>query len=78
MITTGILEGRHLASVPHALKPNLLPTVKVSWKASFLGIAPLQLLSFHFLPMKLRVLAANLLDMIWVTMISFVTHRDRH
>ena len=78
MITTGILEGRHLASVPHKLKHDLLPAVKVSWKASLLGIAPLQLLPFHFLPMKLRVLAVNLLDVIWVTMISFVTHRNRH
>ena len=59
MITTGILEGRHLVSVPRKLK----------WKASLLGIAPLQLLSFHFLPMKLRVLAVNLLDVIWVTVI---------
>jgi len=29
------------------------------------------------LPMKLRVLAVNVLDVIWVTVMSYVTHRNR-
>ena len=77
MITTGILEGRQ-SSIVHELKHDLIPALKVSWRVSILGYIPAQLLSFHFLPIKLRVLAVNILDVIWVTAISYATHRNRH
>mmetsp|Transcript_29175 Transcript_29175/g.53812 ORF Transcript_29175/g.53812 Transcript_29175/m.53812 type:complete len:203 (-) Transcript_29175:180-788(-) len=77
MVTTALLEGRH-ALIPHELMHDLIPAVKVSWKVSIMGFAPLQLLSFHFLPIKLRVLAVNVLDVVWVTVMSYVTHLNRH
>ena len=77
MITTGLLEGRQ-STIVHELKHDLIPSLKVSWRVSILGYIPAQLLSFHFLPIKLRVLAVNILDVIWVTAISYVTHRNRH
>ena len=77
MITTGLLEGRQ-STIIHELKHDLIPALKVSWRVSILGYIPAQLLSFHFLPIKLRVLAVNILDVIWVTAISYVTHRNRH
>ena len=77
MIFTGLIEGRQ-DFIIHELKNDLIPDVIVSWKVSILGYVPMQLLSFHFLPMKLRVLAVNILDVVWVTVMSYVTHRNRH
>jgi len=77
MITTGVMEGR-ASGIPNELKYDFIPAVKVSMRTSVMGLAPIQLLSFHFLPMKLRVLSVNILDVIWVTVMSYVTHRNRH
>ena len=77
MITTGVMEGR-ASGIPNELRYDFIPAVKVSMRTSLMGLAPIQLLSFHFLPMKLRVLAVNILDVIWVTVMSYVTHRNRH
>ncbi|KAL3773439.1 hypothetical protein ACHAW5_002616 [Stephanodiscus triporus] len=77
MIFTGILEGK-FCFIAHELRHDLIPAVKVSWKVSAMGYAPMQFLSFHFLPRKLRVLAVNSLDVVWVTVMSYVTHRNRH
>ena len=77
MTITAILEGKY-ASIPDEIRHDFLPAIHASWKASLMGLAPMQLLSFHFLPMELRVLAVNVQDVIWVTVMSYVTHRNRH
>ncbi|KAL7473782.1 hypothetical protein ACHAXS_014460 [Conticribra weissflogii] len=77
MVVTSILEGRyHLLF--HEIRNDFVPAVKASWVASLMGLAPMQLISFHFLPMELRVLAVNFQDVIWVMVMSWVTHRNRH
>ncbi|KAL7517646.1 hypothetical protein ACHAWX_002553 [Stephanocyclus meneghinianus] len=77
MVITATLEGKYL-TIPHELRHDFFPAVQASWKASLMGLAPMQLLSFHFLPMELRVLAVNVQDVVWVTVMSYVTHRNRH
>jgi hypothetical protein len=77
MVFTGILEGR-ASLIKHELMNDLVPAIKVSWRVSAMGYAPMQFLSFHYLPRKLRVLAVNSLDVVWVTVMSYVTHRNRH
>lgn len=77
MVATAIMEGK-TSLIHHELSHDLIPAVKVSWKVSVMGYAPMQFLSFHFLPRKLRVLAVNSLDVVWVTVMSYVTHRNRH
>ena len=77
MVTTGLIEGRH-ADIVYELKHELIPALKVSWKVSMYFYVPLQLLSFQYLPHKLKVLAVNVLDLVWVAVLSFVTHRNRH
>lgn len=77
MVFTGILEGR-ASLIKNELMNDLIPAVKVSWRVSAMGYAPMQFLSFHYLPKKLRVLAVNSLDVVWVTVMSYVTHRNRH
>ncbi len=77
MVATAIMEGK-TSLIRHELAHDLIPALKVSWKVSIMGYAPMQFLSFHFLPRKLRVLAVNTLDVVWVTVMSYVTHRNRH
>ena len=77
MVITATLEGKY-ATIPHEIRHDFYPAICASWKASLMGLAPMQLMSFHFLPMELRVLAVNVQDVIWVTVMSFVTHRNRH
>lgn len=77
MTTTGVLEGRS-SNIIHELRNDFFPAVKSSYKVSLCGYVPVQLVGFHFLPMKFRVLVVNLLDIVWVTVLSYVTHRNRH
>lgn len=78
MLATGVMEGRGASAVVRELRVELFPAVKVSWRVSVMGYIPFQLLSFQLLPRKLRVLAVNVFDVIWITVMSYVTHRNRH
>lgn len=77
MLSTALVEGRY-KSIPHEFKYDLVPNIKASYKASALGLMWLQLISFYWLPTNLRVLAVNFIDIIWVVVMSFVTHLHRH
>jgi hypothetical protein len=74
IVATGLLEGRSLRR--HVL-PNLrnvyLPTLRASVVTSS-ALMPLQFLSFRFLPIQLRVLSVNAVDLIWTAVVSFVSH----
>lgn len=77
MFSTALVEGRY-KSIPHEFTHDLIPNIKTSYKASVMGLMWLQLISFYWLPIKLRVLAVNFIDIIWVVVMSFVTHLHRH
>ena len=77
MFSTALVEGRY-KSIAHEFAHDLIPNIKTSYKASAMGLMWLQLISFYWLPMKLRVLAVNFIDIIWVVVMSFVTHLHRH
>ena len=74
IVATGLLEGRSLRG--HVL-PNLrsvyLPTLRASVLMSS-ALMPLQFLSFRFLPVQLRVLSVNAVDLVWTVVVSFVSH----
>lgn len=74
ILATGLFEGHSLRR--HVL-PNLrsvyFPTLKASVMTSGL-LMPLQFLSFRFLPLQLRVLSVNAVDLIWTAVVSFVAH----
>ena len=78
IVFTGLLEGYDAHAIMKELRTELIPSLKVSYRVSLCGFLPVQLLGFHFLPMKLRVLVVNVLDVIWVTAMSWATHRNRH
>ncbi|KAL7541164.1 hypothetical protein ACHAXR_013152 [Thalassiosira sp. AJA248-18] len=74
ILATGLLEGNSLRK---KVLPNLrnvyLPTLKASIMTSG-ALVPLQFLSFRFLPVQLRVLSVNAVDLIWTGVVSFVSH----
>lgn len=76
ILATGLMEGHSLRK--HVL-PNLrnvyFPTLKASIMTSG-ALVPLQFLSFRFLPVQLRVLSVNAVDLIWTGVVSFVSHSD--
>lgn len=76
MCTTAIFEG-HYETIPDELRNDFFTAVKASWTSS-IGLAPMQLMSFLYLPKQLRVLAVNIQDIIWVAVISYATHLNRH
>jgi hypothetical protein len=42
-----------------------------------LGIGPIQIIAFRLLPLKWRALAANILDVLEVMVMSYLAHRNR-
>ena len=75
IIATGLLEGHPLRKVVPNLRNVYVPTLKASVMTSS-ALMPLQFLSFRFLPVQLRVLSVNAVDLIWTGVVSFVSHSD--
>jgi len=75
IIATGLLEGHPLRKVLPNLRNVYVPTLKASVVTSS-ALMPLQFLSFRFLPVQLRVLSVNAVDLIWTGVVSFVSHSD--
>jgi len=74
-ITTAIGEG-YMKDLPRQLRKDFIPTVKAGWATSFF-LLPIEFVCFRFLPVSLRVLGMNLVDVVWETMVSFAMHRNR-
>ena len=74
IVATGLFEGH---SLRRRVLPNLravyLPTLRASVVTSS-ALMPLQFLSFRFLPVQLRVLSVNAVDLVWTAVVSFVSH----
>jgi hypothetical protein len=78
LVGTGLMEGLnfHQEIVPQ-LKNDYIPSMKASCATS-VGLAPLEFVCFRYLPVSLRTLAINGVDVVWSGVISFMTHRSRH
>lgn len=76
MIITCVIEG-HSDELLAELQNDYFRNLGTSWFAAILLIAPLQILAFGKLDVSLRVLATNLIDILWVTIMSIVTHVNR-
>jgi hypothetical protein len=75
-IVTGAMEGYNWRQLRSQLKGDYVPTLKASWVTS-LGLLPVEFICFRYLPVSLRVMAVNFIDVIWDTVISFMAHRSR-
>lgn len=76
IVCTNLLEGQRFRKqvIPN-LRRVYWPTLKASIMTCGL-LAPFQFLSFRFLPLSLRVLSVNAVDLIWNGVISFVSHGE--
>lgn len=73
IMATGLFEGHSLRKVLPNLRNVYVSTLKASIMTSS-ALMPLQFLSFRFLPLQLRVLSVNGVDLIWTAVVSHVSH----
>lgn len=75
-ISTGIGEGYYMKQIASEFRKDYVPAVKTMWKAG-LVLMPLEFCMFRFLPLSLRVLGMNMIEILWDSMVSFVIHKHR-
>lgn len=75
-VVTGRMEGYSFRQLLPQLRKDYRPALQASWATSLL-VAPIEFACFRFLPLSLRVLAVNFIDVIWDAVISFMAHRSR-
>ena len=75
ILATGLFEGKSIRNALVSLRNVYFPTLKASILTSG-ALVPLQFLSFRFLPVQLRVLSVNAVDLIWNGVVSFVSHES--
>lgn len=75
-VSTGIGEGYRPSQIARQCKRDYVPAVKAMWKASVF-LMPLEFCLFRFLPLSLRVLGMNFIEIIWDALVSFMIHKRR-
>lgn len=76
MVITGVVEG-HSSELREEFETVYIQNVHALWIAALLGMGPMQIVAFRYLSLKWRNLVANILDVIEVMVMSYVTHRTR-
>jgi hypothetical protein len=77
MIITGVVEGHGISKIQQEFEEDYLANIHALWLAALLGIGPIQIIAFRFLRLKWRALAANILDVLEVMVMSYLAHRNR-
>ena len=75
MLITGVIEGRAstLASTFHE---DYIDNIHCVWFAALTVLGPIQMICFRFLSLKWRALSVSLLDVLEVTIMSSIAHRN--
>ena len=76
MIVTCVIEG-HSDDLLDELRNDYFRNLCASWLAALLFFAPVEIFAFGKLEKSYRVLAVNIIDILWVTVMSIVTHLNR-
>jgi len=76
MLITSVIEG-HSDELASELQNDYFRNLGASWLAAALFFAPMQIYAFGKLDISYRVLAVNVIDILWVTVMSIVTHLNR-
>ena len=77
MIITCIIEG-HASDLAAELENDYFRNLGASWLAAALFFAPMEIFAFGNLEnSSYRVLAVNIIDILWVSVMSVVTHLNR-
>jgi Mpv17 / PMP22 family len=75
-LSTGILEGYAPRQLLRQFRQDYIPAIKVGWLTSFL-VMPIEVACFRFFPLSFRVLAVDMIDILWDSVMSFMMHRNR-
>mmetsp|Transcript_23698 Transcript_23698/g.68117 ORF Transcript_23698/g.68117 Transcript_23698/m.68117 type:complete len:264 (-) Transcript_23698:112-903(-) len=75
-IFVAVAEGL-AQDLPQLIRKDMVAIWKTSWRTSVM-LMPVEYLCFSRLPLQLRVLSMNCVDILWGAIISFVTHHRRH
>eukprot|EP00934_Nitzschia_sp_Nitz4_P008457 Nitzschia sp. Nitz4//scaffold82_size85912//26638//27363//NITZ4_005135-RA/size85912-processed-gene-0.9-mRNA-1//1//CDS//3329558817//8447//frame0 len=74
-IFVAVVEG-HVQDLGDLIRKDLFATIRASLGSSIV-FSPVEYVCFHQLPVRLRVLAMNVIDIVWGALISVVAHRSR-
>lgn len=72
LIERATLDERTLAAISAQYQRDYVPSLLLTWKI----FIPMQALSFTLLPASLRVLALNIIDIVYTAALSFLTHKS--
>ena len=75
-ITTGLGEGYRPGQILDQLRRDYATAVTTMWKVGIL-LMPLEFCMFRYLPLRLRVLGMNVVELLWDALASFVIHKRR-
>jgi len=75
-VTTGIGEGYRPGQILSQIRKDYIPSVMTMWKAGFV-LMPLEFCMFRYLPLSLRVLGMNVVEIVWDALVSFMIHKRR-
>jgi Mpv17 / PMP22 family len=73
---TGLMEGVSLLELVIQFKSIYVPSLQASWATSLI-LCPIQFSCFRYLPLSVRVLSVNCIDVVWDAVLSFMAHRSR-
>lgn len=76
-LSTGLMEGVHRHRLYSQFKTDCGSALVASWATSAV-LCPIQFYFFRYLPLNLRVLSINCIDLVWSAVQSFMSHRNRH
>jgi len=76
-LSTGLMEGMHPRELWTQFRADYSSSLTVSWATS-VALCPIQFCFFRYLPLQLRVLSVNCIDLVWGAVQSFMSHRNRH
>lgn len=74
--TTGLGEGYPPGQILSQLKEDYVTSVTAMWKMGVV-LMPLEFCMFRYLPLCLRVLGMNVVELLWDAMASFYIHKRR-
>lgn len=75
MLITGIIEG-HWDTLRTIFVNDFITNIHLLWLVALFVIGPIQILAFRYLSLKWRALSVSCLDVLEVTIMSVITHRN--
>jgi hypothetical protein len=75
MLIAGVIEGR-LSTLATTFHEDYIDNLHYVWFAALTVLGPIQMMCFRFLSLKWRALSVSILDVLEVTIMSSIAHRN--